>query len=213
MKINYDKLYDISMLINHDMPVYKGKEEKRPLLKPVSDFASGTVYESKLEMNLHTGTHLDRTLHMIPEGNTIETLDFKELITKCKVLDLTSVKNKITAKDLSSKDIADGDFILLKTRNSYEKVLEGDFIYLEQSGAEYLVNHRIKGVGIDALGIERAQPSHETHLQLMEKGIHILEGLRLKEIEEGEYLLFALPVNIEGAEAAPVRAVLMDFNN
>ncbi len=213
MKINYDKLYDISMLINHDMPVYKGKEEKRPLLKTVSDFASGTVYESKIEMNLHTGTHLDRTLHMIPEGNTIETLDFKELITKCKVLDLTAVKNKITAVDLSSKDIADGDFILLKTRNSYENVLEGDFIYLEQSGAEYLVNHRIKGVGIDALGIERAQPGHETHLQLMEKGIHILEGLRLKAIEEGEYLLFALPVNIEGAEAAPVRAVLMDFNN
>jgi arylformamidase len=210
MKTDYNKIYDISMPINHNMPVYKGKEEKRPLLKTVSDFVTGTVYESKIEMNLHTGTHLDRTLHMKPDGNTIETLDIKELITKCKVLDLTAVQDKITAKELSSKQISEGDFILLKTRNSYENILERDFIYLEQSGAEYLVQQRIKGVGIDALGIERAQPGHETHLQLMEKGIHILEGLRLKDIEEGEYLLLALPVNIEGAEAAPVRAVLME---
>ncbi len=37
----------------------------------------------------------------------------------------------------------------------------------------------------------------------------ILEGLRLKDIEEGEYLLSAAPILIPGAEAAPVRAYLI----
>jgi len=31
----------------------------------------------------------------------------------------------------------------------------------------------------------------------------------LKDIEEGEYMLHAAPINIPGAEAAPVRAYLL----
>jgi arylformamidase len=110
---------------------------------------------------------------------------------------------------LISKDIVAGDFLLLKTRNSFEEILETDFIYLDKSGAEYLASLRISGVGTDALGIERSQPEHETHLQLMSIGVHILEGLRLKDIEEGKYFIVAAPINIVGGEAAPVRAILM----
>lgn len=207
--MKYSKIYDISMPISADMPVYKGKQEKRPSLKVQSDFQSSTVYESKLEMNLHTGTHLDSTLHMKEDGTTIDTLELSQVITSCKVFDLTEVPDKITDMDLREKEIAPGDFILLKTRNSFENILEADFIYLDSTGAKYLAEKKIKGVGIDALGIERSQPEHETHLSLMAEEIHILEGLRLKEVPEGEYFLFAVPVNIIGAEAAPVRAILL----
>lgn len=203
------KIYDISMKITRDMPVYKGKEEKRPNLVKVSDFNTGSAYETSLEMNMHTGTHLDRSLHMIPGGTTIESLRLEQVITKCKVLDLSSCVDKITASDLKDEDINKDDFILLKTRNSYENILEGDFIYVDDSGAEYLRDKKIKGVGIDSLGIERSQPEHPTHIKLLEAGIVILEGLSLKEIDEGEYFLFAAPIYIPKAEAAPVRAVLL----
>ena len=158
---------------------------------------------------MHTGTHLDRSLHMVEGGDTVETLPLRDYITECKVLNLTQVKEKITDQDLMDHQIKQGDFVLFKTRNSFENNLEGDFIFLHKSAARYLAEIGIKGVGIDALGIERSQPGHESHLALMEKGIHILEGLRLAQIEEGNYLLVALPLNIVGAEAAPVRAVLM----
>lgn len=210
MKNTDPKIYDISMPIRASMPVYRGKEEKRPRLTVDSDFNNGKTYESRLEMNLHTGTHLDRDLHMIPGGETMDTLDIGQLITDCKVIDLTGVKDKITEQDLTNKDIKAGDFLLLKTRNSYEDILESEFVYLEQSGARYLSSLKIKGVGTDALGIERNQPEHETHLALMKEGIYILEGLRLKEVDEGEYQLIALPLHIVGTEAAPVRAVLLD---
>jgi len=203
------KIYDISMPVTVDMPVYKGKEAKRPIISVESDFNTGTAYESSIKMNMHTGTHLDRTLHMIPDGNTMDTLNIEELITDCKVINLTQVMDRITAKDLENKDIQPGDFILLKTRNSFEPILEGDYIYLEKSGAEYLARLEIKGVGIDALGIERDQPGHDTHLALMGIGAHILEGLRLAEIMEDVYELIALPLNIKGTEAAPVRAILI----
>ncbi len=209
MKINLNKMYDISMPIYHEMPVYNGKEEKRPVLEVQSDFTTSKAYESRIHMNLHTGTHMDRTLHMIPGGNTMDTMDWRDMVSKCRVLDLTSVEEKITAADLQGKPIQEGDFILLKTRNSFEAILETNFIYLEKSGAAYLAEKKIKGIGIDALGVERAQPGHETHLQLMQKGIHILEGLQLKDIEEGEYFLSAAPLHILGAEAAPIKAYLI----
>jgi arylformamidase len=209
MSYNNRKIYDISMPITMDMPVYKGKETKRPIISVDSDFTTGTAYESSIKMNLHTGTHLDRTLHMIPDGNTMDTLKLEELITECKVINLTQVKDKIIASDLEGKNIKQGDFVLFKTRNSFEPILEDEYIYLDQSGAKYLAELRVKGVGIDALGIERNQPGHETHLALMEVGAHILEGLRLAEIMEDDYELVALPLHIVGTEAAPVRAILI----
>lgn len=209
MQSNTLPIYDISMDISHDMPVYKGKEEKRPKIIVEQDFTKGSAYETRIEMNMHTGTHLDRSLHMIPEGTKVDSLRLNQVITKCKVLDLRKCVDKITAEDLKEKEICEGDFVLLKTRNSFENILEGDFIYVDNSGAEYLRDKKIKGVGIDSLGIERSQPEHPTHIKLLEADIVILEGLRLKEIEEGEYFLFAAPIAVPEAEAAPVRAVLI----
>jgi arylformamidase len=203
------KIFDISMPITKQMPVYKGNEAKRPNLRTESDFSTGSAFESILTMNLHTGTHLDRPLHMIPGGSTVETLDLTQVITDCKVIDLSEVSVKITKEHLVQKDISEGDFILLKTKNSMEDILETDFIYLDKTGGRYLKEKNIKGIGIDSLGIERSQPKHETHITLLGSDIVILEGLRLKDVEEGEYLLIAAPVNIAGAEAAPIRAVLI----
>ncbi len=203
------KIYDISMKIEKNMPVYKGKPEKKPIFKLDSSFSSGSVYETRLEMNMHTGTHIDRPLHLIEGGSSMETLPLEKVVTKCKVFDLTEVNEKITAKNLETKPISEGDFIIFKTKNSFLEILENEFVFLEQTGAQYLCGKKIKGVGIDALGIERAQPGHETHKLLLGSDIVILEGLRLQGIEEGEYLLVAAPINIDGAEAAPVRALLI----
>lgn len=204
------KIYDISMKIHYDMPVYRGKTSKRPVQKVESNFSSGTVYETKLELNMHTGTHIDRSLHILQGGETIDKLELEKVVTKCQVLDFANVDEKITKEHLVKKSIEKGDFILLKTKNSTLDILEDVFIYLDKTGADYLQKMGVRGVGIDALGIERSQPNHETHKILLGAEIVVLEGLRLKEVEEGEYLLVAAPINVVGAEAAPVRAILIE---
>lgn len=209
MVINYENIYDISMPVYREMPVYKGREEKKPKLKVVADFTTGSIHESEITMNLHTGTHLDQPYHILPEGKTIDTLDISKVITPCRVLDLSDVRVKIGIRDLEKFNIRENEFILLKTRNSFEDILETEFIYLDKEAAQHLAEHNVKGVGIDSLGIERNQPGHETHLVLLNQDIPILEGLRLSEVEEGEYLLIAVPLNIRDAEAAPVRAILI----
>jgi arylformamidase len=203
------KIYDISMTVTPDIPVYKGRVEKRPHFSTDSDFQTGTAYETRINMNLHTGTHIDAPLHFVEGGGTIDGIPLEKFVTRCRVVDVTHVESGISAQDLEGKGIERGDFVLLKSRNSFEDLLEGDFVYLEGTGARYLTDKGIVGVGSDSLGIERAQPKHETHKTLLEAGIVILEGLRLAGVPEGEYLLVAAPVKI-CAEAAPARAMLIE---
>ncbi len=204
------KIIDISMPIHYDMPVYKHREQKKPKLTITRNFENGFgARETKIELDLHTGTHMDAPLHMIEGGQDSSFFKVEDMVVPCQVLDLTDVKGGITEGDLKKHNIKQGDFILLKTRNSFEEDFQSDFIYVKESGAKYLADIGIKGVGIDSLGIERNQPDYATHRLLLGKGIYILEGLRLKDIDEGVYTLITASLNISNVEASPVRALLM----
>lgn len=204
------KIHDISMDINFEMTVYKNKDIKRPVITVNQDFSNSSAYESSIKMDMHTGTHIDAPLHMIEDGSNMDEFNIESTITNCKVLDFTKVEDRITADDLATKEINANDFIILKTKNSYREDFDFEFVYLEDSGAMYLRDQRIKGVGIDSLGIERNQEGHDTHKILLGSDITIIEGLRLKHINEGEYELCALPLKISGVEAAPARAILIE---
>lgn len=203
------KVWDISMSIHPGMTVYKNRDENRPVFTAVRDHAGGSAYETKITLNLHTGTHLDAPLHILENGSTIDRIEPEKLITRCRVLDMSHVKDRITRVELEARMIEAGDFLIFKTRNSQQETFDFGFVFLEESGARYLREKKVKGVGIDSLGIERDQPGHPTHRILMESGIIILEGLRLAHVEEGLYTLIALPLKLEGLEASPVRAVLI----
>lgn len=202
------KIFDITAPISEGMTVYKNLVWKKPKIKTVSDFSTGNVFESEITMNLHTGTHVDMPLHMIEGGETSNGFDITKLISNCKVLEFTGSK-EITKEMLMQKDISQGDFLLFKTDNSFCEEFLDDFTYLRADGAEYLVQKGISGVGTDALGIERSQPDHRTHKQLMNAGIIILEGLRLKEVPEGIYKMITLPLKIVGVESLPATSVLI----
>jgi len=203
------KIYDISMMIREDMQVYKNRDAKRPVIRNFSNFSTSSAHETIVEINVHTGTHLDAPLHMIENGKTIETIPLEDLIASARVLDLTHIEDGIGKEDLEGFAIQPGEWILFKTRNSMIEEFDFEFVYLKQDGAEYLRDIGIKGVGTDALGIERAQPDHETHITLFESDIYIVEGLRLKDVPAGNYQFVLAPLKLEGIDGAPARAFLI----
>lgn len=211
MKEKKMAFYDISMEIHENMMVYKNKESKKPTREILLNYQDNGINESKMLMDLHTGTHIDAPYHMLSDGKTIEEMDVSKLIRKVKVLDLSDINDRITDIDLEKKDIAQNEFLLLKTKNSFYDEYLVEFVFLDKSGASYLRDKGVQGIGIDALGIERSQPDHETHKILMGSGCIIIEGLRLKDISEGEYLMYALPLKIRGGDGAPARVVIEDL--
>lgn len=204
------KIYDVSMTIEESMAVYKNKEEKKPRIRVVQDFDTSSARESRVDMDVHTGTHVDSPLHMLPDGGTMDTLPLENLVGPCRVLDCTKVESGIGRKDLEAYEVSAGEFILLKTRNSFRDDFDFEFVYLTADGAEYLAALGIRGVGIDALGVERSQPGHPTHKTLFRAGVIIMEGLRLQAVAEGSYFMVAAPIKLRETEAAPARVLLFE---
>lgn len=204
------KVIDITAPIFEGMPVYKNKPEKQPQISTVTN---AHVTESRICLDVHTGTHVDAPLHMMNEGKTIETLPIERLVRSVKVFDLTAVSEKITKQDVEGFSIEADDFVLFKTKNSFDTEFNFEFIYVAQDAAKYLAEIGISGVGIDALGIERAQEGHPTHRALMGKDIIIIEGIQLKEVETGDYFMVAAPLKLQGVDAAPARILLLEGLN
>jgi arylformamidase len=198
------------MTISEDMVVYKNLEKKKPKFINVDNYQNATHYETNLEINLHTGTHVDFPLHMIENGKTSDSERLSNYITQAIVYDLTHLNECIKKEDIDTLGIKKGDFVLFKTKNSFDKNFNFEFIYVEKTAAKYLSELGVIGVGIDTLGIERAQKNHETHKYLLEKDIVILEGIQLKDINAGSYQLIALPIKIKSVEASFCRAVLIE---
>ena len=205
------RIFDISWPISRTTVGYKDQTTVK--FEDVKTFQKDNARETIIQLDSHTGTHVDAPAHFIRDGATIDQVGLHSLIGPSAVIDLTTVGEKITAENLEEKDIREGDIILLKTTNSSLDAT-GDFypyfVYLDVSGAQYLVSKKVKAVGIDYLGIERGDPDHLTHITLMKNNVTIIEGLRLQKVKAGSYFCCCLPLYTIGIEAAPARAVLLE---
>ena len=204
---------DISMVISDEMPTYKGIPERRPDIHVVRTIDQGSN-ESRISFYSHTGTHVDAPFHMIPEGKTIDLFPLHRFEGKALVIELFDCERIDVLHLLPYETIINQiDFLLLKTDNSVRTLPPEKFVYLGESGASFLSGKPLKGVGIDALGIEREQPQHPTHRLLLEKDILIFEGLVLNQVSPGRYRFSGYPLKIKAADGSPVRALLRELSN
>lgn len=204
-------LYDISMTIHPDMMVWKNYEKKKAHFSIDSDFATGTVHETRINLNVHTGTHIDAPLHVYENGATLDDIPLERLIGPARVVDFTDVSPSIGREHLEPLGLKPGEWLLIKTTDSYNETNEfnREFVFLNAEGAGYLAETGIRGVAIDALGVERDQPGYPTHKALFDAGILIVEGVRLKDVPEGRYTFLVAPLKLKGTDGAPARAFLL----
>lgn len=207
------KVIDISWPISKATTGYK--DRSIVAIDELKNFNRDGVRETSLHLSSHTGTHIDAPSHFLREGKTIDEMPLERTVGDCVVLDMTTCLERITRDCLMVHDneIVEGGIVLLRTANSDlapTDKFSPHFIYLEVSGALYLVEKKVKAVGIDYLGIEHSQPGHPTHENLMYGSVTIIEGLRLGHVPAGSYFFVCLPLNVIGVEAAPARAILID---
>ncbi len=193
---------------------------------------------SSMETTMHLGAHADAPYHYNHQGVTIEQVPLKPYIGPCCVIDFAShwqnnknEKNNKIEIDLQTwielfksfekiipKENISLHFkrILFKT-NTFLNYNEwnNNFSFLSSELVNYLANtFNVTLIGIDTPSVDHAlSKSLDTHSAFYKNKIAILEGLDLKNANQGLYQLIALPLKIKGAEASPLRAILLNLNS
>jgi arylformamidase len=207
-------LYDITLTINPDMPVWPG--DPVVILERVKKIEEGSnANVSRLDAGVHTGTHVDAPCHFIIGAKGIDELDLNVLVGAAQVVELAQNIAEIDEKVIRQAGILpDTRRILFKTRNSqywaqHENIFQTDFVGINLDGARALVQMGIQLVGIDYLSIAPFKRSRPTHEVLLSAGMVVVEGLDLSKIKPAMYQLYCLPIKLDGSDGAPARAILI----
>lgn len=202
-----EKWIDVSIPLRTGMPVWPGDPEVK--IERVEEMENGAEANlSRMTLGLHAGTHIDAPLHFMPKGGTIGSLPPDALLGPARVIAIRD-ESAVTRGELEEHQIAAGERILLRTRNSrHPGRYAADLVGLDLEAASFLAARPVRAVGIDGFSISRRGLEGEVHRALFEAGVWIVEGLDLSSVLPGKYELACLPLLIPGAEAAPARAFL-----
>jgi arylformamidase len=104
--------------------------------------------------------------------------------------------------------------LLIKTQNGRfwdDPAFHEDFVALDGDAGRWLVDRGVVLVGIDYLSIERFRaPGHRVHIDLLEAGVVIVEGVDLRTVPPASYMMCCAPLKMVGAEGSPARVFLWD---
>lgn len=210
------KLYDITIGISPDMPIYKGDPGVEVnSFKSIAAGSSANV--SQISFGVHSGTHVDAPNHFIEGARRVDALDPAKLMGKCRVVGVPEDVVAISPEYVG--DLEGVERVLFKTRNSAfwntpEDGFRTDFSYLVPETAKLLVEKGVVFVGIDYLSIEKSgSPGHPVHMSLLSSEVVILEGADLREVAPGDYEIICLPIKYHGGggDGAPARTFLKEL--
>ena len=162
-----------------------------------------------LQLSMHAGTHVDSPYHTAEDGMTTDAFDLSVFVGPAVVLDVQDT-DYIRPRHVSNVGVPR---ILFKTDASRLGAEEWPetITALQPETIAVLDQKNVVLVGTDAPSVDPLDSSElPAHHALIEHGIVNLEGLSLDGVDPGEYRLLSLPLRVEGADAAPVRAVLED---
>jgi len=204
-------IFDISIGIDENLPLWPGDPELR--LHWAANIEQGDLVNlTELSMGIHTGTHIDAPLHFLPNGKPIDSLSLNVFVGEAQVVAIPQDVNLITVDILQDVCEINAARILFKTKNSQlweTSKFQQDYVALEASAAQWLVDQGVQLVGIDYLSIAPFKDPAPTHEILLSNDVVIIESLDLRLVKPGIYTLICLPLKLVGREAAPARAILL----
>ncbi|MRG29168.1 arylformamidase [Laceyella tengchongensis] len=200
--------YDISAPLVNGMPVWPGDTPYQFGLQWTKD-ESGSVNVGRLTLSTHTGTHIDAPYHFDEAGNKTQQLDLSVYMGPARVIYLPDCA-RIGKAELSAHDLRGVERLLIRTDAWQEKETFPHVIpHVSPDAALYLKEWGVRLLGVDVPSVDPIDSKElEAHHALNQQGIHILEGIVLSHVPEGDYELIALPLPIVDGDASPVRAVL-----
>ena len=218
------RIYDLSQPVFTNCPQYPDENPRPAHVALFYTVAVQGVNKEIVTASTHTGTHCDAPYHFFDDGETIDRIPLETYVGNAVVLDLREKNpgSSIGRTDLErfADRIAVDDIVLLNTggghRRANTQAFLTEYVYLTGEAARWLVDRRVKGVGIDAVsmgGSNDPAKSGPPHRSLWGSGAFIVEELFFPEdVMDGRTRLFvAAPVKLQGCGGAWTRAALWEF--
>jgi kynurenine formamidase len=177
---------------------------------------------SKIEMLLHTGSHVDFTKHVQENGETAADVPLERVFGEAIVVDLSfaAPNHEISVSDMEqyAPEIKPGDIVLVRT--DWTEKQWGNFptYYMESpycspEAAQWLVDRGAKAVGFDCFSEYCARLPDFTsedfiiHKVILENGSILMQQLtNFSLLPTGRRFQFFAPfIKIRGAEGSPAR--------
>lgn len=205
-----NKLMDLSQVIEDSMPVYPG--DNRTNLFQTNYLKINSYNNHRLEINMHSGTHIDGPMHLTQSKEYISELSLDSFIGLGYVLD---VRNQpiIQTKPEYEELIINNSIILLYTGwDSFygtEKYYE-DHPIIDIDFCKLLVRKSIKMLGMDIPSPDRYP--FDSHKLLLGNNIYIIENLtnldKLLDITSFEVIAFPLNIRADSSMARVIARVI-----
>lgn len=210
------KVIDLTHTICKGMPVYPGTEG--PKLDVANTYEQHGFKETLLTMFSHTGTHMDSPMHLFADGISLDLISAEHFVGQGLVINCSDLieGQKITMEHINStREKSDqAEFILFHT--SWDKhwgtdLYFGNYPYMTEEVADYLIQSKKKGVGLDVIGLDPISDGKlSLHRKVLSNNMVIIENLKnLSEIGNELFTFCALPLKFENSDGAPVRAIAM----
>jgi arylformamidase len=214
------KIYDITPLLSPKIGIFPG--DKAFEQNVVLEISKGhNIGLSWMATSMHVGAHADAPNHYLLGGAGIHERDLTRYFGRCLVLHAKVPKGERVSKQHLSHGLlrqSEGQTgapmvtrVLIRTESFPDPDhWNSDFNSYDPALIEEWALAGVKTIGIDTPSIDpETSKDLPSHAVVAKYDLSILEGLVLTDVPEGFYTLIALPLKIENADAAPVRAILV----
>lgn len=196
------RIFDISQEI-FSCAVYPGDptpEKETVLALDKGDVCNLTAFR----MCAHNGTHVDAPYHFLKDGNTVEALPLHAVVGMAYVAEHSGDLTASDAQNIVAR-------AALQDEEAKKRILLKGNAVVTAEAAEVFVKEGVLLVGNESQTVGPENAPMQVHLLLLGAGVVLLEGVRLREVSQGVYHLSAAPLALGGADGAPCRAYLIDF--
>lgn len=164
---------------------------------------------SAITTSPHTGTHADAPLHVADDGAPVDRLPLEPFLGPALVLD----RDEALGMDADglARAVPRGFRVLLRSGRGDHRDFPERIPGVPPAWIGAVAERGTPLLGVDLPSLDPVDSRElAAHHACLRHGIQVLENLALADVTPGRYRLAALPLRLEGADASPVRAVLIE---
>jgi arylformamidase len=204
------RIYDITRTVSPTTHLWPG-DSLFSAVHVLRKVEGASVNLTTVTLSAHTGTHADAYYHYADDGAHPAEMPLEAYIGLAKVVTVEKRQGPLLPDDFKHVSLEGAERLLV---HSWVSNLGDDqwpeiFPYLSLELLDWLAALEIRLIGLDSPSVDafdsKDLPCH--HAIRRHKMVN-LETLFLRDVPDGDYELFALPLKLDGVCGSPVRAVL-----